>query len=353
MSPRPLILFVVWAGCGPSLDIPSGAGPGHPDEDGSSIVLADASAQSSVVMSSVPLLLATAPDLQYLTALAVDGTYVYFTGGKTVPVSPDAPPGSDTIGVLRRVPVRGGAVQQLWTGQGIGYAVAPSPIGISFVTYDYASRGRTGTVRVLETDGRVRDLAQWQSHGSCIGLTSDDSSVFWSYSAGSSGEVHRTGSDGSAQTLAGDATCLGKLQVRGGDVFWLGGGSVLRVPTVGGSVTRIWSGSQANGLVALATTSRSADLMVADNDDLIAIDISTLTTRTIGSGYLGTTDLTFDGQVVYSTNASDGTVTALSIADGQKRNLARAQSQPAMIVTDGAALYWINAGSMSVMSLPK
>src|SRR6267142_2712379 len=141
-------------------------------------------ARSSVGTNGAPSLLVAASALQYLTAIAVDQGYRYFTGGRIVPVPQDAPEGSDALGVLRRAPLSGGPAEQLWTGQGIGYAVAPSALGTSFVTYDYASTGRTGTVRILDAARAVRDLAQWRSQGSSIGLAGDDTSVFWSHTAG-------------------------------------------------------------------------------------------------------------------------------------------------------------------------
>ena len=102
----------------------------------------------------------------------------------------------------------------------------------------------------------------------------------------------------------------------------------------------------------MATASQSPDLVVADDDALIAIDTSTLRARTLAVGYRGTSDLFFDGQVVYATNAAAGTVTTLSIVDGQKRVVASSQSKPGMVVADATAVYWIDAGLPSVMTAP-
>jgi hypothetical protein len=342
-----LMVLTVLAGCGPSREMRSVTAPGRAADDKSAVGLPVA--QSSVVGNASPALFVAASDLQYLTAIAIDQGCLYFTGGRIVPVPQDAPEGSDTIGVLRRAPLSGGPTEELWTGQGIGYAVAPSAIGTSFVTYDYASTGRTGTVRILDVGRVVRDLARWRSQGSSIGLASDETSVFWSHTSGASGEVQRTTTDGSTQAIATDQPRLAELQARLGDLFWLSGASVLSAPKTGGPVASVFKGSQ--DLAAMATTSQSADLVVADDDALIAIDTSTLRTRTLGSGYRGTSDLFFDGHVVYSTNSAAGTVTALSINDGQKRVVASGQSRPGMVVADATAVYWINADPLSVMSV--
>jgi hypothetical protein len=345
-----LVVLTVFGGCGPSREMRSVTAPGAA-VDGSPAVSLPAAARASVLSDGPPVVLAAASDLQVVTAIAVDQGYLYFTGGRIVPVAQDAPEGSDTIGVLRRAPLPGGATEQLWSGQGVGYAVASSALGISFVTYDYATRGRTGTVRMLDVGGAVRDLAQWRSQGSSIALASDDTSVFWSHTSGASGEVERTASDGSTQAIATDQIRLGVLAVRGGDLFWTSGPSVLRAPKAGGPVASIWSGAQ--DLAALATTAQSADLVVVDDDALVAIDTSTLQTRILGSGYRGTGDLFFDGQVVYATNSAAGTVTALSVIDGQTRIVASGQSKPSMVIADATAVYWINAGLPAVMTAPK
>ena len=92
--------------------------------------------------------------------------------------------------------------------------------------------------------------------------------------------------------------------------------------------------------------------MVSADDALIAVDASTLTPTTLSSGYRGTTDLVFDGQTVYSTNATDGTITAFLPADSSKRIVATGQSQPTALTVTASGLYWIDAGSSSVMMLP-
>ena len=219
-----MLSVLVLAGCGPSLGTPEPSKLGPPAGDASPTSPAGPNAQCSVIDGVSPVVIAAAPDVQHLTALTLDRDYVYFTGGTIVPVSPGSPAGSDTRGVLRRAPMVGGTVEQVWTGQGVGYAVVPTQTGMSFVTYDYASTGRTGTVHNLKTDGSLQALGEWRSQGSCIGLASDGASTFWSFSAGSTGEVRRTDSNGSTQAVAiGESTCSGKLRVRGTDLIWLGG----------------------------------------------------------------------------------------------------------------------------------
>jgi hypothetical protein len=314
-------------------------------------------AQPSVTATTMPVAavgvdatkasLATAADLQVVNALALDGGYVYFTGGGTTSPSPDGLPGSDTFGVLRRVPVGGGAVEELWRGQGIGYAVARHADGMAFVTYDYASRGRTGTVRVMRADGSAADLTTWRSQGSCVGLTARDGVLFQTHSAGAGGVVDRIDATGTTTSSAPEGACTGKPRLTGDRLYWLAGSSVLGAATSTLATAPVWTASHT--LEALATSEGAPALFTADDDDLVAIDPAAQTTRVVAAGYRGTTDLAFGSGRVYATN-SDGSVTALSLAENHKAVIATSQASPKGIITGDGAIFWINAGTQTVMT---
>jgi len=306
-----------------------------------------ASPVAAVGVNATTASLATATDLQFLTALALDGGYVYFTGGGTVSAPADGAPGSDTFGVLRRVPVGGGAIEELWRGQGIGYAVARHADGMAFVTYDYASRGRTGTVRVMRADGSAADLTSWRSQGSCVGLTARDGVLFQTHTAGSSGVVDRIDATGTTSNSAPEGACTGKPRLHGDRLYWVAGSSVLGAATSTLATAPVWSASRT--VEAFTTSDGAPAVFAADDDDLVAIDPAARTTRVIAAGYRGTTDLAFGSGRIYATN-SDGSVTALAIADGHKVVVAASQANPKGIITGDSAIFWINAGSQSVMT---
>jgi hypothetical protein len=337
-----LSTFVVAAalsGCGSPADAAPVASPA-----GS----ASTTAGNSVVTSS-PVVLASASDLEHLNAIALADGYVYFTGGGTVAVPSDAAPGSDTFGVLRRVPVGGGAAEDLWRGQGIGYAVAPISGGIAFVTYDYQSRGRTGVVRVLRADRTVEQLGTWRSQGSCVGLAARDGALFWTHSEGASGVVNRTDGSGTTRTVMAEGVCTGKPHLAGERLYWLAGSRVFQATTSSLAGGSLWDAGRE--LQAIATHDGAAEIVVAGDDQLVAIDPSSGRTRAIGTGYHGTTDLAFDaaGLRVYAANTVDGTISATSLADGAKTVVATSQSQPRGIVAGADAVYWID-GTRSVMT---
>jgi hypothetical protein len=294
--------------------------------------------------------LADASDLQLATALALDGGYLYFTGGGTTDAPPDAPPGSDTYGVLRRVPTGGGPVEELWKGQGVGYGVARHANGMSIATYDYATRGRTGLIRLLRSDGSTDDLSSWRAQGSCVGMTARDGVLFWTNSAGSGGSVNRIDGSGVASSNADAQPCAGKPRARGDRLFWLAGRQLMQTATSNLASAPVWTAR--NTVEAIAADEQAAEVVVVDDDDLVAVDPSTRQVRVVGSGFRGASDLAFDprGGHVYVTNAADGTVSAVALADGRRVAIATAQAQPRAIVASADAIYWINGGSRTIMS---
>jgi hypothetical protein len=302
---------------------------------------------AAVGVNATMVSLATATDLQFLTALALDGGYVYFTGGGTTSAPADGAPGSDTFGVLRRVPVGGGAVEELWRGQGIGYAVARHADGMAFVTYDYASRGRTGTVRVMRTDGSAADVTTWRSQGACVGLTARDGVLFHTHTAGSGGVVDRIDATGTTSNSAPEGACTGKPRLHGDRLYWVAGSSVLAAATSTLAPAPVWNASRT--VEAFTTSDAAPAVFAADDDELVAIDPAAQTTRVVSAGYRGTTDLAFGSGRIYATN-SDGSVTALALADGHKVVVAASQANPKGIITGDSAIFWINAGSQTVMT---
>ena len=249
--------------------------------------------------------------------------------------------------MLRRVPVGGGAVEELWRGQGIGYAVARHADGMAFVTYDYASRGRTGTVRVMRADGAAADLTTWRSQGSCVGLTARDGVLFQTHSAGAGGVVDRIDAIGTTSNSAPEGGCNGKPRLKGDRLYWLAGSSVIAAATSTLATAPVWSASRT--LEAITTSDDAPAVFAADDDDLVAVDPAAQTTRVVAAGYRGTTDFAFGSGRIYATN-SDGSVTALSLADSQKAVVAASQANPKGIITGAGAIFWINAGTQTVMT---
>ena len=154
-------------------------------------------------------MLATATDEEFLGGLLLSGSDVLFGGGHTVALPPEAGPPSEMVGVLRSVPAGGGAVTELWTGNGSVDDIAPATDGLLFLAYDFYSR--TGHLnRIPAAGGAAVELSNWFSHGSSHSLTSNTDLAYWTHSAGASSFVKRTAPDGATTTLA-DSETIGGL----------------------------------------------------------------------------------------------------------------------------------------------
>ena len=155
---------------------------------------------------AVPAVLATAQDQDALDGLLVTGGQVMFGGWRTVERPPEAGgPPFEMVGVLRRVPATGGAVEELWTGNGAVNDIASAPGALLFLAYDFNSR--TGHLnRIPQAGGAAVELANWFSHGSSHSLASDADVAYWTHSAGAGSFVKRTTVDGTTITLTDSET---------------------------------------------------------------------------------------------------------------------------------------------------
>src|SRR6185437_6517549 len=170
-----------------------------------------------------PRVLATANDVDALFSLFVAGTTVYYTGGRAVPVSADAAPGSDVSGIVRSISRDGQSPADLWSGQGYALAIAVTGDSAYFLTDDYGSEGRAGQLHRLSlTDGSASVVRGWSAQGSSVGIAGQGTFVAWSYTSGSGGEVLST--TGADTTLVSDSTDPARGQIAvssAGQVFWL------------------------------------------------------------------------------------------------------------------------------------
>ena len=181
-------------------------------------------------MLARPAVLAVADDVG-ISSIAAAGGRVYFGGARNVarPADAGAGPPTEARGVIRRVLVAGGPVQELWSGPGGVAAVAPTPGGIYFLTYDYAWR-RGALMHLAAGHPDAETLATWHSHGSVHSLAVQGDVAYWTHSAGASSSVLRSvaaTNDRSSVTTTlaegGDIGGAGDLCVSGRNVYWISG----------------------------------------------------------------------------------------------------------------------------------
>jgi hypothetical protein len=345
-------------------------GGGHPLEAGPPHKGDQASTGAALSAPASPTVLAAASDQQFLGDVAVVDGQVLFTAGRVVPRSQDTPgPPSETLGVVRRVPVNGGPVDELWSGGGGGSDVAAGGDGIYFVTYDFF--WRTGTLQRLPAAGGAPvQLGSWESHGSSQSLAVAADVAYWTHSAGAGSFVLRTqGSDGTTVTLA-DSSTIGSsaddVLVKDGFVYWFSSAAsptVFGVAAAGGTPFALY---QAPQIAALAAAPSDPTLYTAAGANLIAMELknelkneSKVETRALVTGVdphdaIGAVGAGA-GWIYFGTwNAQTGSGALSKVArhGGAITVIAAGAVHPVAIAVDATSVYWADTQSLTVSKAP-
>jgi hypothetical protein len=311
-----------------------------------------------------PIVLATAADQDSLAGIALGGGSVYFLGSRTVPRTDGTPgPASEMLGVLRRVPTGGGAVEQIWAGAGGGAQVAlGGGDAIDFLTYDFF--WRTGHLYRLPAGGEAAaaELATWSSHGSSHSLAVDGDTIYWTHSAGASSSVNRTSAvDGATTTLA-DSSTIGSsadhIVSKGGALFWsstLTQPTVYQMPVAGGTPSALFS---ATDITALAADPTDAVLYVGADGNVTRLGLSEGESRVLATRPGRITAIAADDRTIYFGvwNADTATGELVRIA----RNgapfptvLTSGALDPVAIAVDATSIYWVDTASRTVAKAAK
>jgi hypothetical protein len=310
---------------------------------------------------AMPTVLATAPDQDALDGLLVTGGQVMFGGWRTVERPPEAGgPPFEMVGVLRRVAAAGGAVEELWTGNGAVNDIAGAPGAVLFLAYDFNSR--TGHLnRLPPAGGGAVELANWFSHGSSHSLASDADVAYWTHSAGAGSFVKRTTVDGTTVTLT-DSETIGSsadnILFKGGAVYFVSSQAqrtVYGMPADGTAApVALYAAPQIDALAAAPTR---PVLFAGAGTAVVAIDVRNGHTRTIFRGTSTIIAIAADDEAVYfgSTDPSTGVgaVTRLPRPGGRAVVLASGAFTPRPIAVDATAVSWIDSAARTVSQVPK
>ena len=310
---------------------------------------------------AAPTVLATAQDQDALDGLLVTGGQVLFGGWRTVERPPEAGgPPFEMVGVLRRVPAAGGAVDELWTGNGGVNDIASAPGAVLFLAYDFNSR--TGHLnRIPQAGGLAVELASWFSHGSSHSLASDADVAYWTHSEGASSLVKRTAADGTTATLADSSTIGGSadnIVFKEGAVYFVSSQAqrtVYGMPADGTSPpVALFAASQIDALAAAPTR---PVLFVGAGPTVVAIDVRNGHTRAIFSGTNTIIAIAADDAAVYFGSTDPGTgvgaVTRVSRHGGRAVVLASGAFAPRPVAVDAGAVYWIDSAARTVSQVAK
>jgi len=238
--------------------------------------------------------LVTGEEYSFPHSVAVDSTHVYWGSGD---------------GTVKKVPISGGTVTTLASGQGAVPGLAVDGTHVYWVSF-HSGYWDDGTVKEVPiSGGSVTTLASDQGRVSSLAV--DATHVYWANllpnddgpGAGTLSEVPVGG--GAVTTLASGQGWPGSVAVDGTYVYWTsqGNGTVNKIPVGGGTVT------------ALAT----------------------------GQG--GPTPLAVDSTRVYWVNYNDGTVNSVPLGGGAVTTLASGQSAETLAV-DGTHVYWTGSGAL-------
>ena len=311
---------------------------------------------------ATPTVVATAQDQEALDGLLVTGGQVVFGGWRTVERPPEAGGAPfEMVGVLRSVAAAGGAVAELWTGNGGVNDIASAPDGLVFLAYDFNSR--TGHLnRIPSAGGAAVELSNWFSHGSSHSLASDAGVAYWTHSAGASSFVKRTTiADGATVTLTDSAVIGGSadnIVFKGGAVYFVSSQAqrtVYGMPVDGSAApVDLYAAPQINALAAAPT---KPVLFAGAGTTVVAIDLRNGHVRTIFSGTNTIVALAADDDAVYVGSTDSGTgvgaVTRVRHNGGRAVVLASGSFTPKPIAVDAASVYWIDSAARTVSRVAK
>jgi hypothetical protein len=283
--------------------------------------------------------------------LVLGSTNVYWVGGTTGTTSP--------LGYVAWMPLNGGTVTSITAA----LATLPAEVVVSgsqqpYWTAQGSSLASGGVFTYAGSDGSLSGASTVASEPNALGLAADSAYLYFSiFPAGAvkpPGPPPPGTSSSGISSSSGVTSSSGIISSSSGGTSCVGCASVASVPIGGGGVFTIASGLNAPMMVAVDSTSvywadgPSGTIMQAPGTGN-----HTSTPVTLASGQSTPLPIRSDGKYVYWGNAGGGQLMAVPPGGGAPVTLATGQPNIRDIALSSACIYWTTAQSNTVMKIGK
>jgi sugar lactone lactonase YvrE len=282
--------------------------------------------------------------------IAVDGSAVYVT---EVDIN-DENEAADVV----RIPLDGGPRTILAAAQRAGQSIVITPAAVFYVTGgDVDRKIPDSVVRVPTSGGKPVKVGKTFLFADA-GLATDGDSLYFGELRDKANRVMRLPiAGGKATELASTVNDAVRLfAVDGLHVYWLASSKILKVAKSGGTASELAQGTNVWGMA-----SNGAHLYWTDKGDGKAngtvrrVPVAGGPVETLASGLTLPWGIAVDSTHAYWVTNADktGSVMRVPTRGGPPETLAAQQDAPVHIALDAGSVYWTNAGSGTVLRMPK
>jgi uncharacterized repeat protein (TIGR02543 family) len=263
--------------------------------------------------------------------MAVDATNVYWS--------------SLSYGAIKKVPIAGGPVTTLASGQAMPYKLVVDASNVYWVNYGSGSAADGAVMSVPIAGGTPTPLASGQSSPS--GIAVRDGYVYWT--ARTAGTVSRIPvGGGTIEPLATGETLANDIDVDATSAYWVNWSSntVKRVAITGGAVTPLASGqAMPYSLVVDAANVYWVNQGSGSNGAVMSVPIAGGTPVPLVSNAGKPQFIATDGINVYFSNGlSPGSLKKVPVAGGTATEMATGTGYLFGVAVDSSNVYWTGTG---------
>ncbi len=289
---------------------------------------------------------------EVLDMTVADGAVVYVGG---IAVSNEM---YEHQGFVRSVPVEGGAVRTLWSGDEEGGVVSFDGGGrIAFVAYDYPTRA--GSLSAIDlTSGVVTNIATWSTTAGCASVVATPTAIFWTDQLGGTGQLLEASWDGtSSVNLAQGEMCNGRGRLVGDSIIWLSANGLESVAIPTGTPNPATAHIPPppslfpTAGIALAVRPGTDEIFVASGVSVFETDAALSDPVAISTGASPVVALAASKDQVFAVSAAGDLFTIHP--DGSATVLVSHLSRPGALAADDDNVYWADSAGIGKVAYAK